>query len=358
MKTLDYIISIRGRPSIGRSLKPYVIAEVGTNHNQSIDIARRLVRSAANAGCDCAKFQIYEAEEIVSGSVRAKDYGLDKLYGDISAREMFENFLKTPKNWFPELKDLCHELGMDCAVTIHGEDGLRWVKEMEPDLIKIASMDHTNLPFLASLVNAFKMPILISFGMANLEDIDSAMEILGKHKGGVGIFHCCAVYPPNEDELNLSNISFLEERFSVPIGFSDHTIGINSALLGRDYGAAIFEKHLTEDRNQLGPDHSFAIEPSELGTYTAEVKLRKSKITEMATSFISPSERELCNRTRYLKSIVTRRSLPKSHIITADDIYLARPGTGIMPADYMKIIGRTTRRLVEAESPLHYSDLE
>src|SRR5205085_1819057 len=111
---------VRGRAAIGADCASYVIAEIGTNHNRSLDTAREMLRGIAAAGCDCAKFQIYEPDEIVSARVRAADYGFDHLYGDISAQEMFERYLKTPKEWFPELRELCHSLGMDFAATIHG----------------------------------------------------------------------------------------------------------------------------------------------------------------------------------------------------------------------------------------------
>src|SRR5436190_8601950 len=125
-RTLD----VRGRPAIGPALPAYVIAEIGTNHNQSLDTAKAMLDGLARSGCDCAKFQIYEPDEIVSARVRASEYGFDALYGDISAQEMFERHLKTPKAWFPELKTFCHGLGMDCAATIHGPNGLQWALDV------------------------------------------------------------------------------------------------------------------------------------------------------------------------------------------------------------------------------------
>jgi sialic acid synthase SpsE len=199
METVDSKIRellVRGRPAIGPGHDAYIIAEIGTNHNRSLETAKAMLRAVAEAGCDCAKFQVYEPDEIVSGRVRASDYGLDSLYGDISAQQMFEQYLKTPKEWFPELRDLCHTLGMDFAATIHGLHGLNWAREVGLDIVKIASMDHTNLPFLRSLVNMLHVPILVSLGMAGLKDVDAVVTTLTKHEIGVGLFHCCAVYPP------------------------------------------------------------------------------------------------------------------------------------------------------------------
>lgn len=355
----DNIMSlrVRGRPAIGKNLEAYIIAEIGTNHNRNLDMAKTMLHAIAKAGCDCAKFQIYEPDEIVSARIRAADYGLDSLYGDISARDMFERYLKTPKDWFPELRDLCHELGMDFAATIHGEHGLKWAHEIGPDLLKIASMDHTNLPFLNSLVNNVNVPILVSLGMANLKDIGAVVATLREHESGVGLFHCCAVYPPKPHEVRLSNIPFLIQNFSLPIGFSDHTEGIDTAIKARNLGAMMFEKHVTTDRTQPGPDHPFAIEVREIKEYVSTLKHMLCNLGGASAEFLDPSERELHNRSKYLKSIISRCVLPAGHLITENDIYLARPGTGIRPAELSDVLGRTPMRLVEEETPIQWDDL-
>lgn len=351
-------LQVRGRSVIGNGLKPYIIAEIGTNHNRSLEMAKALLHGVSDAGCDCAKFQIYEPDEIVSARVRASDYGLDSVYGDISAQDMFERYLKTPKEWFPELRDLCHDLGMDFAATIHGEHGLNWANKIGLDLVKIASMDHTNLPFLSSLVNKLNAPILLSLGMAGLEDVEALFTTIKNHQPGIGLFHCTAIYPPKLNELRLSNIPYLIQNFSVPIGFSDHAEGIEAALNARDLGAIIFEKHVTTDKNQSGPDHPFAMEMSELKAYVGSLKERLTTEVFEVVEFLEPMERELQNKRKYVKSIVTRRSLPVDHLLTAKDVYLARPGSGIRPADLPKVIGKALRHPIAEEMPLQWTDLK
>ncbi len=348
-------LSVRGRPRIGAGLEPYVIAEIGTNHNRDIETAKALVRMVAEAGCHCAKFQIYEPDEIVCGSIRARDYGLDGLYGDISAQEMFARHLQTPKAWMPELKELCHSLGLDFGATIHGWNGLAWAREIELDLVKIASMDHTNLPFLAALVNQVEAPILISFGMAGLEDIDAALSVLKPHKPGVGAFHCIAVYPPEPAEMRLRTIPFLTDRSGVSIGFSDHTTDVTTAVAALALGAVMFEKHVTLDRTQNGPDHPFALEPEMVRDYVANLKSAALALGQ--PGFTPPSPRETVNRSNYVKSIIARSGLPAGHALTADDLYLARPGTGIEPRHLAAVLGRTLVRPVAAETPLSWEDL-
>jgi len=350
-------LKVRGRAAIGPSSDAYVVAEIGTNHNRDLETARTLVRELAGSGCDCVKFQIYEPDEIVSGRIRASDYGLDAIYGDIAARDVFERYLKTPKAWFPELRDLCHAQGMDCAATIHGPDGLHWARAAGLDLIKIASMDHNNQPFLISLVNAVDVPILVSVGMANVYDIDETVATLRSHEPGVGLFHCCAVYPAAQGELRLANIPFLLSRYVIPVGFSDHALGVAAALEARASGAMMFEKHVTLDRAQPGPDHGFAMEMAPFTEYVAALKQTGRGLASAPAAFLDPIGKELENRTQYLKSVITRRPLAAGHVLTMDDVYLARPGSGIAPSQLRLVLGQVLREPVPSETPLQWAHL-
>jgi sialic acid synthase SpsE len=348
---------VRGRRAVGPGLQSYVIAEIGTNHNRSLETAKEMLHVLAGTGCDCAKFQVYEPDEIVSARVRAADYGFDELYGDISAHEMFERHLKTPKAWFPELRDLCHSIGMDFSATIHGPNGLAWARDTGLDIVKVASMDNTNLPFLRSLVNAVEAPLLVSLGMADLGDADAVLAETRQHARGVGLFHCCSIYPPAPGELRLENIPFLARRYPVPVGFSDHTVGTEAALRARRLGAMMFEKHVTLDRTQPGPDHSFAMEMAPFRAYVDALK-RQAVEEAPAADFVEMSERERVNRLVALKSIISRKPLPAGHVLSAGDVYLARPGTGIEPGALPHVVGRRLARPVDAEMPLQWEDVE
>ena len=348
-------IAINNIRIIGEGLAPYTIAEIGTNHNQDISIAKELILKAAEAGFSCVKFQTYEVDEIVGEGVTAKDYGLDKYYGDISAVEMFSKYLKTPKEWFPELNKTCREIGIDCATTIHGKHGLDWVNNMDFDLIKIASMDHNNLPFLKSLVNSSPMPILISFGMAELEDIDNAVEILTNHQPGVGLFHCVSVYPPKSFELRLSNIPFLARRYGLPIGFSDHSDDVVTALTAVALGAIIFEKHITLDRKSTGPDHAFAIEPIEMREYIQGISSLFTSLKNNEFSVLG--ERERIARSSYLKSIVAISDIPSGSVIDVNSLGFLRPGHGIPPKELDSIIGRVAIKKIPKGSLINWSNL-
>lgn len=350
------VIKIHNIQKIGDCLPPYLIAEIGTNHNQDIQVARKLVKTIAESGFNCAKFQIYDANEIVCSSLRSSDYGLEKYYGNISALEMFERHLKTPKDWFPELRDLCHQCGIDCATTIHGPQGLAWARKVNFDLIKIASMDHNNLPFLRSLVNSIEAPLLISFGMAQLDDIDVAVKTLRPHHAGIGMFHCVSIYPPRPEELRLGNIPFLRQRFSVPVGFSDHADDVVTSLAALSLGARLFEKHVTLNKKSHGPDHPFALEPSQMNSYVNGLRNLADALD--SSEFNPPTHRESAIRATYLKSIVTVRDLPAGHKLDAGDVTFVRPGTGIPPKDIDAVIGRAVRRPLQLGAVLAWEDLE
>jgi len=353
---MNTAIKLHGKPTIGDGLPPYLIAEIGTNHNQDIRIARDLVKAVAEAGFDCAKFQSYEADEIVSEKVMARDYGLEKYYGDISAREMFAKYLKTPKEWFPELTNLCREYGIDCATTIHGTHGLAWAQNIGFDLIKVASMDHNNIPFLKSLLNGIKAPVLMSFGMAELSDMDAAVELLKSHRHGFGVFHCVSIYPPRAEEMRLANIPFMRQRYPIPVGFSDHADDVITSLAALSLGACMFEKHVTMDRKMHGPDHPFALEPTAMKSYVTGLCTLARGLA--SGEFESPTSKESAIRGSYLKSVVAARDLPAGHKLSAADLTLSRPGTGIPPKDFQTVIGRTLRQTTPQGTTLVWDHLE
>lgn len=353
---MNSILTVKGVPRIGKGYDPYLIAEIGTNHNQDINVAKALVKEAAGAGFNCAKFQIYEAEEIVSGGVLARDYGLDDIYGNISASKMFDEYLKTPKEWFPELLNTCRDYGLDCATTVHGLNGLNWACELEFDIIKVASMDHNNIPFLTSLVNRARVPILVSFGMAELQDVDAAYSVLKAHKPGIGFFHCVSIYPAKTEEMRLENIPFFIKRFPIPIGLSDHTDNEVSSLIGLALGGSMFEKHITLDRNADGPDHGFALEPDAMATYVSG--LRALAVGLLSSNFRGPNETEKSKKFSYMKSAVINRQLISGQVISREDIDLARPGTGIPPSEAMGLIGRKLKRTIEKGDLISWDDIE
>jgi sialic acid synthase SpsE len=193
--------------------------------------------------------------------------------------------------------------------------------------------------------------------MAELADIEAAIKVLEPHKYGTAIFHCCAIYPPEKSEVRLENIPFLIENTGLTVGFSDHTLGQETALEARSAGAVIFEKHVTLSRKNPGPDHPFAMEMDEFKQYVSSLKNAQVRQSSSENNTFHPlSEREAKKRPMYLKSIIARRDLPGGYVLNIDDVYLARPGTGLAPKYLSWAIGRPLARAIKAEMPLQHSD--
>ncbi len=341
-----------------KKVKNYVIVEIGTNHNRNKSKAIKMIYALSKTKCDCIKFQIYEPIEIVSKNIKAKDYGLNKLYGNITAREMFKKYLVTPKKWFPELKNLCHKLNMSFAVTIHGENGIKWAKKIKPDYLKIASMDHNNFPLIKKIVNNINCPILASLGMANLEDIEKLIYILKDHKEGFGLFHCTSLYPPTLKESRLNNIIYLKKKFDVPIGFSDHFKGIQIAKKAKEFGATFFEKHVTLNPLDIGPDHKFALKINNLNDYIKKIQNTKKNKNKKQNNFLPLSNREKKIKKKYTKSIIVKKKISKGSKISKNKIYIARPGTGIAPKYFDQVLNKVANSNLYPEKVLTWRQIK
>jgi N,N'-diacetyllegionaminate synthase len=324
------------------SLNDFVISEIGTNHNQKKSLVKKMIREIAKTDCQCVKYQIYEPDELVNKRVMASEYGLNKYYGDISAYKMFDKYLKTPKQWFPELIHYASKFNLKTAATIHGDSGIRWAIKNKPHYIKIASMDHNNFPFINKIVRKLKIPVLVSLGMAKIEDIEKLVNILSRYKYGYGIFHCISLYPPKKSELRLRNIAFLKKKFNIPVGFSDHSTDDKISMMAKEYGATFFEKHITLNRKMIGPDHAFALNLKNLNNYVKKIKSVKSKIKKInIKKFLNLSEREKLVRKKYLKGLIVSKNLKKNTKITRKHIKILRPlANGLEPKDMLKIIGK------------------
>jgi N,N'-diacetyllegionaminate synthase len=332
------------------NLKDFFIAEVGTNHNLKIENVKEMIREVAKSGCQCIKYQIYESHEIVNKKVMTSDYNLEKFYGNIPAHLMFDKYLKTPKTWFPELINYALKFKLMTAVTIHGENGLKWAIKNKPHFIKIASMDHNNYPFIKKIVHKLKVPILVSIGMAKINDIEILIKILSKYHYGHGIFYCVSLYPPKKHELRLKNILYLKKKYNIPVGFSDHSESFAPAIIAKSYGANFFEKHITLDKRMKGPDHAFAINVKDLKKYINKIKKKNYKKKNIKIKFQKLSYREELIRNKYLKGLIASKNIKKNTVIKKNHIKISRPlNNGIEPRFYEKIIGKKLKNEIKED---------
>lgn len=313
---------------------PYCIAEMGTNHNQDKAVAKELIDEAAGAGVDAIKYQVYHAEDIVTKRISAEEYGFDEFYEEENAYEVFDKYLKLPREWFGELTEYAADCGLDNIVTVHCPNCAEFVSKFNVQGFKVASMDLTHTPLLETLTD-YNLPIILSTGMASLAEIDTAVTVLRDNgHDNVAVLHCISNYPAEFEELNLKNIKTICNAFNITTGFSDHTASTLSAALAIAYGASIIEKHFTLDRSLDGPDHSFALEPNELAELADNLK-SASRASGSRTR--EPTDVE--QRTKYRRSIVTDRDLKAGDVITESAIRFARPGNGIEPSAINSVLG-------------------
>jgi sialic acid synthase SpsE len=331
---------------------PYVIAEIGTNHDGEIDIAKQLIDAAVDAGVDAVKYQVYHPRDIVTEQISATEYGFDEYYDAETALEAYEQHLRTPRGWLPTLFEYASERGLANVATVHCADCASFVVDCGVEALKVASMDLTHVPLLSEL-STYDRPLILSTGMGSLAEIDRAVSALqGGSLQWIALLHCVSNYPADPADLNLRNIPMLETAFDLPVGFSDHSSSPWTAGLAVAHGASIIEKHITLDSSQSGPDHGFALEPDEL--------LQLVESVEMASASRGTATRrptDASNRERYRRSVVADRDISAGTEIGYEHLRFARPGTGIRPADIETILGRTASRDIDAETVLEWEDI-
>lgn len=349
--------SIRlGSRTIGMDSEPYVIAEIGVNHEGSLEIAMRLIELAKEGGADAAKFQTYKAETLASRHSPA--------YWDTSkepTRSQFELFKKYDTFGAAEYQALaehCNAVGIDFVSTPFDDDAVDLLEPLVP-FFKVASADLTNTPLLRRVARTGK-PIVLSVGASTLEEIDQALTTL--HSAGAtstALLHCILNYPTADENANLRMIVDLAARYPQSVlGYSDHTVpkeGLPSLIAAWLLGAVILEKHFTHDTSLPGNDHYHAMTSEYLRGFRNEV----SRIRPLLGSRSKvPLASEEIARMNARRSIVVARDLPAGHRIVEADITYKRPGMGISPLEWDRVIGSTTRRPIASDEVLQWSDIE
>jgi sialic acid synthase SpsE len=319
---------------IGEEESTYIIAEAGSNHNGKLEIAKKLIDVAAEAGVDAVKFQIFKAEELYSKYTPEFSY----LKGQ-NVYELIKN-IETPREWIKELARYCKEKNIDFLASVFDFDAVDILDKYVP-AFKIASFEITDLELLKYAAEKGK-PMIISTGMANLGEIEDAITAI-KSVGNEDIIllHCNSLYPTPVEVVNLKAIETMRTAFKVPAGFSDHTLGIHIPIVAVAMDACVIEKHFTLDRTLPGPDHFFAIEPDEL-----KEMVRYIREVEKAKGSGIKEKSELESEEMYIKarrSIHAKVDIAKGTKITRDMLIIKRPGYGIKPKFIDMMVGRIAR---------------
>lgn len=324
--------------------KTLIIAEAGVNHNGSLDMAKKLVDTAKECGADIVKFQTANLDSLVSKSAQMADYQKKNIGAEESQKDMLKKLLLSFDE-FIELAAYCKKTGIMFLSTPFDIESILFLNDMQ-DIWKVPSGEITNYPYLVEIGKTRKR-VILSTGMAEMDEIRAALDVLKKNgTTDITILHCTTEYPAPIEDVNLNVMRTFREKFGCPVGYSDHTQGIEVDLAAVAMGATVIEKHFTLDRNLPGPDHKASLEPNELRAMVDGI--RKVELA-MGSSEKRPSEVEKKNKLVARKSIVAKISIKAGEILNADNITTKRPGTGLNPMQWNDVIGSKAIRDFEED---------
>jgi N,N'-diacetyllegionaminate synthase len=339
------------RVGVGRV---FVVAEAGVNHNGDMEIARRLVDAAAEAGADAVKFQTFRTAALVSRDAPKAGYQVETTGAGESQRAMLAR-LELDEAQHVELRDRAARRSILFFSTPFDEASADVLERVGVSVFKVPSGEVTNLPLLRHVARKGR-PVILSTGMCTLAETDAAVRAI-REAGDppLVILHCLSAYPAPPAEVNLRAMATLRERYGVPVGFSDHTPGIEVALAAAALGAAVIEKHLTLDTSLPGPDHRASLPPADMAALVRGVRTIEAALGD-GDKRPMPSEADTRRVAR--KSLVAVRDLKAGERLTPSAVALKRPGTGIAPADLERALGRVLRHDVAADDVIGWSALE
>jgi N,N'-diacetyllegionaminate synthase len=343
-----------GDRAVGPAHRPYVIAEIGSNHNGDMNLARKLIVRAKECGADAVKFQSWSTTSLISRAEYARNTEYadkDRHFGTLY--EMVERYQLTPEQHY-EIAEICREVGIHFLSSAFCPEEVDLLVEVGCPALKIASMDVNHPVLLAAAAKSGK-PIILSTGLSSLDEVSSAVRTLEDNGcKELILLHCISIYPPEPKDVNLRNIPMLRQAFGVPIGFSDHSLGTHLAVASVALGACMIEKHYTLDKTMDGWDHWMSADPEELERLCSDVNDTFEALGE-STRQVSSAEME--KRRKFRRCIVLREALKSGHELTLEDLDFKRPGTGIRPDEYPYVLGRRLARDLDADHELSWVDL-
>lgn len=322
-----------------------IIAEAGVNHNGSIEMAKKLVLTAKEAGVDYIKFQTFKASNLVTKSAKKAEYQVKSIdNNEDSQYQMLKKLELSPEEHLI-LMNYCKELDIKFFSTAFDFDSIDYLHSLHLGLWKIPSGEVTNYPFLKR-VASFNEKTILSTGMCDLQDVRNAIDALysnGLSKENLALLHCNTEYPTPFEDVNLRAMDTLRNEFGVEVGYSDHTHGIEVPIAAVALGATIIEKHFTLDRRLPGPDHKASLEPDELKAMVKAIRNIEQAVSGDGTKHVSNSERKNIEVAR--KSIVAACEIKAGEPFSEKNITVKRPGNGISPMRWEEVIGEKAKRL-------------
>jgi len=330
--------------TIGEKEPCFIIAEAGVNHNGKLDLAKKLVDIAVDAGADAVKFQTFKAEDVSTNNADIARYAKKTVGENIKQVPLLKK-LSLEYDDFKTIKEYCDKKGIIFLSTPHSFDAVDFLENLVP-AYKFGSGDITNIPVLKHAAKKGK-PIILGTGMSTLEEVKNAINSI-KSEGNKQIIalHCTTNYPCQLKEVNLNAMKTMRDKLDCLVGYSDHTQGVTVPIMATSLGAVIIEKHFTFDRNLPGPDHKASLEPDELKKMVKEIR-NAEKALGSFNKKPTQSEKETMKFIR--KSIFSIVDIPKGYIITKDMLAIKRPGNGLNPKYIDKIIGKKAKIDIKKE---------
>jgi len=327
-----------GDRRVGDGAPCYIIAEAGVNHNGELDLALKLVAAAAGAGADAVKFQTFSAERLAADNAPKAAYQECSGASGETQLQMLKR-LELDEDEHCRIQESCKDRGIEFLSSPFDEESADFLEELGIQAFKIPSGELTNHRYL-SHVAAKGLPLLVSTGMADMMDVAAAVDAIertGKNTD-YGLLHCISAYPAEASDCNLRAMTTLSERFSVPVGWSDHTLGRDVAIAAAALGARMIEKHLTLDCTMTGPDHKASMEPVDFKDLVEGVRRTEEAL---GSGEKVPREAELEIASVARKSLVFRRDMEKGEALRSGDVMAQRPGSGLPPSALDEYLGRT-----------------
>jgi len=338
-----------GNKLIGEEEPCFIIAEAGVNHNGSVELAKKLIDAAKDAGADAVKFQTFKAESVVVKDAQKAEYQKETT-GEGSQYEMIKK-LELAEEDFRELADYAEKKDIMFLSSPFDKESVDLLYELDVPAFKVGSGEITNFPLLRYIAKKRK-PIILSTGMSTLGEIEEALDVI-RSEGveDIILLHCVSNYPARIEDVNLRAMGTLKQAFKLPVGFSDHTLGITAPIAAVALGACVIEKHFTLDRNLPGPDHKASLEPDELKEM---VKAIREVEKALGNGIKKPTKEEEKIKKVARRSIVAKVDISKGAIITEDMLDVKRPGTGIEPKYLKFIIGRKAKEDIKKDDVIRF----
>lgn len=340
---------------IGPLSKPFIIAEMSGNHNQSLKRALEIVEAAAEAGAHALKIQTYTADTMTL-NIENPDFKIDDNDSLWDGQNLYQLYQQayTPWEWHRPIFDRAKELGMIAFSTPFDETAVDFLEELDVPLYKIASFENTDLPLIRKVASTGK-PMIISTGMATLAELDELVKTaIGAGCKDLVLLKCTSTYPATPENTNILTIPHMQQLFEdVQIGLSDHTMGIGVAVASVALGATVIEKHFTLSRADGGVDSAFSMEPSEMKALVEETERAWQALGKVT---YGPTEKEKASL-KFRRSIYVCKDIEQGEIFSKENIKVVRPGYGLEPKYWDSIIGKISKKKIKAGTPLTFSDL-